>query len=509
MVGNTTEFGYDIPLNQPYQPQQQDYQQQQQGQYQLPELSKDPLAERGQITSDLYNNYGLIKSYIQDMLSKGIDPTVPDYSQPGGGLPFITYHKLEAGVMHATNALKGEFENEKQTRQLELTGKSRLKRGVDRNSLYASNPNNFYSTEPAPFVEEANKRLNTPTYTGRDERNFNQAYLDPNIQRIDQMVQQGMMSPEEGEFQKANLQKNIHQTAYQQLIPRGGSNGKVPPGVSVLKKVVNLSSGVWNDGTHKSVVVDGKVYQANNEMAGESTGQYMYTDDKGKVSYKPKIISRWLKDPETGEVKIQYEDPEIPDETVSNKPGSLATNFIANNPKYGDVAKTMDVAHSMGILDDTGSVIPETLTPDNAEEIKAKVRNSGKAAASRVNARVAKIKDQLSKIENPTLGHNTIGFKLPNGVEIEVGKHKLTSDKFFIENPEDIFDNADKKSVENLSLDDVVKLLSDAGLFENNLTESSGNTYSPTQQKALDAFSKQFGRQPTADELQKILNKFK
>lgn len=241
-------------------------------------------------------------------------------------------------------------------------------------------------------------------------------------------------------------------------------------------------------------------------MAGESLGQYMSTDKKGNVSYKPKIILRWLKNPDTGEVRIQYQDPQVPDDVVSSSPGSTATNFIANNPKYGDVAKTMEAANTLGILDDAGNVDathPE-ITPANAEQIRAKVRETGKAKASAVNARVAKDLKQLKELKTGFFGNDVVSYTLPSGQKANV---KVTENgkKFEITNAEDI--GLSDEDASNLSAEEVLDTLGDLGLFDN--TKDSDSQPSTRQLNAIDAFTKQKGRAPSENERAQIMAKYK
>jgi hypothetical protein len=191
-------------------------------QYQLP----DKLANRQAKTKQLIERYNNLKSLAAEFERLGEVWDRPDLSQDDGGLAYQTILAADAGVKYAAQELANEAEAEQQLRPLEAQGKIRFNQGVDpTQDLAYSDPSKYYSTDPMPFVDEANRRLNTPTYTTRDQNNFNQAYLNPNLQRIDQMVASGQMSPEEGEFQKANLQRNEAQTAYQQLIPRGSGRG--------------------------------------------------------------------------------------------------------------------------------------------------------------------------------------------------------------------------------------------------------------------------------------------
>lgn len=434
----------------------------------------DYLAHVEGLTGKYYDTYAQLKSYAHNMAKEyGIDVFAPDYSQPGGGEPFRTAQKLQAALQYTANDLANSRDIDKTMMELRAKNQIKFKKDFDptQQASATMNPDDmFYSTQLEPGQQESNIRARENVYDQSSSNKLNAATYDRQVRQLDEAVKKGLLDPEVAAYQKQQLLKNTPQVAYQQLIQRGGS-GKIPPGISVLKKVVNLSSGVWNDGTYKPVVKNSKTYLENTEMAGESVGQYA-TDEKGKTVYKPKIIKRWLKDPETGQVTIEYQDSSVPDDVVSNQPGATATNFIANNPKYGDVARTMDTAHSMGILDDTGSVIPQTLLPENAEDIKSKVRNSATHASAAVKARVNSVKAQLAEISDPFIGNNSVGFKLPDGREVEIAKHRGKDNKtYYVKNASELgYSSKDEKSLENLTAEQVTDLLSSFGKFDNEVS---------------------------------------
>lgn len=222
--GQTGALNYAIPLNQQplYQPPATQQMRPQGETFELP----DDLAVVQDKTSKLFNNYGLLQNFIKSMRDQGIDPFTPDYSQDGGGLPYQTLLELDAGVRYAAQELKNEQEYRKQTNPFILANKAGYAPGVNpQTDMLSQNPNSIVSYEELPFVQNANQRLNTPTYTQGDQNRFNQAYYNPTLAQIDQLVQSGQLSPQEAAIQKANLQQNVAQTAYQQLIDRGGRGG--------------------------------------------------------------------------------------------------------------------------------------------------------------------------------------------------------------------------------------------------------------------------------------------
>jgi hypothetical protein len=427
-------------------------------QAEVPAMEQDTLAVRESLTNDYYQNYNMLKSFVKGLSEQGIDPFDP-YADP---VVFQTMNKLQANVLHAANALKGEFEAEKQMRMPIATGKVGIRQGVDQQGLYAQDANSYFSKEASPLVQEANTRLNTPTYTTKDQNNFNAAYLQPNIDRIDAMVAQGTMSPEEGEYQKALIQQNVAQTSYQQLIPRGSRSTpkNYDAQLGLLKKFTNLSQGVWNDGTYKPEERNGQVFLVNEEGKGDLLGKHQSAD--GKTA--DKVVKNWLKDPDSGEVFVEFMDPNIPMERVSNQRGDAITRaFVSNNSKYGSVDKMMEAAEELGLTDDVGSAINEYLMPENASQIKQKVRDSAgimKEGVKQVAARVRKELDGM-KESGFFAGSQTIGYKLPDGRELIFKKNG--SNNFSIVNPEE-FEIA-AGSTAKMSKDDVISTLSQLKFF--------------------------------------------
>lgn len=199
---------------------QQGYVQPPPAEVELPQYGNDPLASREKLTSDYYNNMGLLRSFAQDMAKKGINVFEPDYSQDGGGLAFQTQQKLQANLMYAANALGNEQKAEQQMRPYLAQGQTRLAPGVDPNQGMAySDPNSFIPTRLPAGVEETNQRLAQETNDPQSQERANQL-LNTQIQKLDNQVAQGLMRPEEAEYYKQQLVPNAWRT--QPFSPRSG-----------------------------------------------------------------------------------------------------------------------------------------------------------------------------------------------------------------------------------------------------------------------------------------------
>lgn len=211
---------------QPYQPQLQEEVPggiapvQQDNQFKLP---TDGIAVKRELTKKLFKNYSDLKNFMNAMAQQGIDPTMPDPSTDDGGQAYQVFLNMDANVRYAANELANEQKAMEQLRPYLWNNKARYAQGVDpQQAMISQDPNAVVSLEPTAATEQANLRLNTPTYTNQDERDFNKAYYDQAVRQIDRAVAAGQISAEQGEIQKQILQPNVAQTAYQQLIPRNG-----------------------------------------------------------------------------------------------------------------------------------------------------------------------------------------------------------------------------------------------------------------------------------------------
>lgn len=433
----------------------------------VPDYDNDPLAVREKLTNDYYSNMGLLRSFAADMAKKGINPFEPDYSQEGGGLAFQTMQKLQAGLMYAANALQNEFKREQQVNDAVLRGDARIRSDFDPTSqMFTQTPDAAYSTKLDPRVVAANQRTGQNVYTQRDANAVNQAVYDPTAQAL----QNSNMSPEELQYQQSGLFPSVAETSYQQLIPRGGRGSQPSHEVEILKKVTNIAQGVWPEGTYEITTKGGKPLLVNKTYAGEVLGEYQGVDAKGNPKIYKKVLKRWVKDPETGEVFAEYDDPNIPREPVSNTTGDVyAAALITNNPKYGSASKMYESARELGLLDDTSSARNEALIAQDADAIRKSAAERAKGETG-VAEKYNVVKNELTKLENPSFlgiptGNNWKVYTLPDGKKLEIGKHR--NGKFFIRNwPELGFKEADADKFENLTLDQALAYLDDFNYFD-------------------------------------------
>lgn len=334
-----------------------------------------PLAARGKLTSDYYNNYSQLSQYAKSMAKDfGIDIFKPDYTQEGGGHPFQLAQKLQANIMYASNALRNEFEAEKERRKSIDEGKILRKHGIDYNNTLAySDDNNFIPTAALPGIAEANKRGAEDTFDPQSAARINQQ-IQAQAGQIDQLVQAGQLTPEEGQLQKSYLVKNSYKLSPSQLTDEGGNGKAVKSMIPLYERVTNVTRGAFDNG--KNAIVRGQQYLASDVLSGDNYGDYntTRTDKLGNetVAKVPKIIKRLLKD-SSGRVFIEFQNHNIPLEEVSNSdPAEVFRRLVeSNSGKYGGVGALPAFYQELekkGYTDQSRAVHPSTVYGEGTAE---------------------------------------------------------------------------------------------------------------------------------------------
>src|SRR5882672_862717 len=231
-----------------------------------------PLASRGKLTSDYYNNYAQLEQYAKAMAKDfGVDIFKPDYTQEGGGHSFQLGQKLQANVMYASNALRNEFEAEKEKRKAIDEGKILRKHGIDYNNTLAySNADNFIPTKEMPGITEANIRGREDTYDPQSAARINQQ-IQAQANQIDHLVQTGQLSPEEGDLQKSYLVKNTYKIAPSMFDDANGHGKAVKTMIPLYEHAANITRGAFDSGKDK--VIRGKHYIASDVFSGDNYGE--------------------------------------------------------------------------------------------------------------------------------------------------------------------------------------------------------------------------------------------
>lgn len=449
--------------------------QQQQG-VNLPQYSDDPIATREKLTSDYFNNMGLIRSFAQDMSKKGINPFQPDYTQEGGGLAFQTMQKLQAGLMYAANSLGNELKAEQQMRPMIAQGQVRPEQGVNLNQGMAySDPNNFYATGLDPMVTQANQVLGDATYTQSDATRMNQAVRDPRIEYFQQQIQKDPNNATYYQRQIDALLTNTPRTYGPSLIDRG--RGPTQQDISGRAELIRKA---------KQGIVSGDVSALNlfKLAPGIEDVQYVNTGDKIGIEV-------WHK----GQPQPSFVD-------LSKGGGEAEINALLNR-----VEGQKNIPNESVLTFDTKVNIPNSNARIVIDEVKEKVKKLDSSVVNELQGLAAN--RQLS----------TPNGEIVTSVEVHdpwIGTDKLKVKYHPIENNRVNYNKVREMLIEDKDeIDSFVETNANkiapafGGGFVTQQSTGLADQLTGRQQQAIAAFSKQFGREPSASEREKILAKYK
>lgn len=460
----------------------------------MEDISKSPLAIREGATQDVYNKYGELKAFAASMAKKGIDVTEPDYSQPGGGLPYQTYQKLYAQTQFAKDKLIVQQRAQEQFLPLMYQNKVGLAPGQTMGTADLTDPSQIISYEPTYATETANRRLAQETDTQGASRAVNQAVYNPALAAIDQKVATGEWTEAQAANEKSKIFANTANPPVFQPRAERRDEGQTQGALELLKAVTNQTAGNWPKGTYQQRVVGGKRFDVSSRFSGEKLGdtQVFKIDSNGNEVpvTVPMIVKDWIRDPTTGDSFIRFTDEDIPDKKVDPNSGEeITTSIIASNPKYGGSAAVPELfnkAKELGFLDQTNRVIPETQVT-NPE--------LGRVNPQRTNVDVAleetrkTIKRQLLKA-----GEKIQQFKVPGGM---VSFDRDEDGNLYLYNWKQLGYNKSNRP-QNLTDEEAEAILDEQGFFaKNKKALQEGKVFpvgqqpvSPEKQKAIDLINK-------------------
>ncbi len=423
------------------------------------------LAEREKLTDDYYNNYGILDAYVKDMTKKGVDPFVPDYTQPGGGEVFKTLQRLKANFYHGANALQTQREDEKVTNQAIIENKIKLRDGVDTQGFYADDMSNFRNMQLDPQAVELNKYAITEF---KDQAEVDRAIeanykpiIDGLLQKRQQVVAAGGdpsdIDRQIQSYVKPNKVDPSTDIARISAAARTAA-GKDDYNLDVLKKYYNIGSGHLPEGSYsmRTDPVHGKVFVYNG-VNGANVGSW---PDAKHVLHE-KVIKDVIVTPE-GKTFVSYVDPAIPQEQVKD-PQEFAQNIMSNNAKLGDYAKAMKAAAENQMVNEGGGLIDEKIRDPRSGEYKEKRTAELGTSDKDVLKSVEADKDKLKGLKPGFFWNDSFTFETPQGA-VEV---KVTNDgKYDIDNFDEIWPGEDDPAkFSNLTMDEIAKKLNDLGRY--------------------------------------------
>lgn len=451
-----------------------------------------PLANRGKITADYYDSYAALDSYTKKMAKDfGIDVFSPDYTQPGGGEPFQLAQKMQANIMYAANALKNEFQAEKEMRPQINRGDVFELPGADRSGYYYSNPDNFGSNRLNPDVLEANKELGDTRYTQAESNKVNAAERNPKIKAYSMLRDEALQRGDKVEAMGFQKQIDALLTSVPAVSAKaafgdddGGSEKQVSNMMPLFERVTNLTRGAFIDA--KPTVIGGREYLSSNSLSGDNYGEVQIPKQDGTSAKIPKIIKQVLKDGE-GNVYFKYNDPQIPIEKVSDvNPDEVFRKLVeSNSGKYGGAAslpKFYQELENQGRLNANRSVSPDVVFGGNEVVKLAQITPNdpiAKKIATSLEERYKRLISGKSKtfVDSPK-GRIVFDYDEDNGI--------------FIENWKDL---GYPQKPKNLTKDQYLAIVDESGYLDklinsakspNNATKSPNSALKPLTKGALD-----------------------
>ncbi len=405
------------------------------GQAVLPNIQQD-IAQIEGITNEYYDSYGKLKSFVEDMNKKGVDVTKPDYSQPGGGVLFQTYKKLEAGIMNTANTLKNELAYRNKMAPLEAQGQIRRLDGIDPRTQTLSTQESYYSTDLFDEVKNFNDRMKN-LYTRQDVDQFNIERDRLKTQLTGQLSNPNLSAP-----QKAQIENNIRalsmpvQTVnpYTLRPPTAAAQGVQDAKDAAFTYYTKLANVLQGVGSYQPMIdKDNKIVQMDNSFANIPIGDSPEINVKGNKVVYPKIIEGIVKKGDktyirymqpdklkaNGKITDAEYDPRLKD-LLPDEPITSAAKLLERIVKENKTALGFDTADVLAILKEKGYI----LGSGESDDVKAVTTENKPNVVKPIdeNALVTSIaafkKDLASNTSNEPFSEYV------NGQSIKVRKNK-------------------------------------------------------------------------------------
>jgi hypothetical protein len=444
------------------------------------------LAERGELTGNYYDTYGRLDAYVKSMLKQGIDPTLPDYTQDGGGLPFQMFQRLQAGLVHSANTLGNELKFQELMQPGLAKGEIGLNPGVDQNSMWAQDPNNFHSRGLTDATKNLNQQLGDQWYTAGGAARSNKR-IDQYTSSIDELVAAGLMRPEEAAIQKAGITQSTYED--KQFAPPRPSSGdeKKKAHIAFVEDVTNWAKGIWPENTFEYANIKGQDYAVNRKRSGEVLGRHNVQTKQGSKEV-PKVLDYLAKNA-NGEVYAVYTDPNIPwDRLDSQRGDAVVYSLVGNNDKLGGSAAIPEISNALqefGLLDKSKNLVESKILPQGYQDIqRASSGNLSNETEQRDGLKL------LLKEGVGTVWNNAVPVPIPGKKPMKI-KPVGDGETYKIENFDDFKDKLPMSSKKKeFTFDELVDVLQKLRYFRSTVGASSpatGSNVAPqTEAKPVD-----------------------
>lgn len=268
------------------------------------------------LTSDYYNAYGGLKSFVTDMWQTyGVDVTKPDYSMPGGGDMHQAYLNMEANLRMVAQDLVQQRKWQEEAFTSGLAGKS-ITTFDPSKQLFKETPEGVVSTNIMPDVESA-LRLAQNVYGTQAEAES--AWRNQILPLKQKLLDQQRINPENAEF----YQRNIDALPQAYTWEKKGSGGGINIGTGNEKQEypIDVRPVLWNTGAWEP---ERTQVASIPTSSGKNEDVVIYRNGIDNEAYGDTIEK--TKDPESGEIK-QVKTPKIVDFRYMKKDGSVWMKF--------------------------------------------------------------------------------------------------------------------------------------------------------------------------------------
>lgn len=423
--------------------------------------SKD-LAQVEGLTDAYYDTWGKLQALSQGMNKDyGIDVTKPDFTQPGGGLPFQTFQKLSGAVMSVSNQLGNRLKEQQQAAPYKHTGQV---------TGTGEEGDPYVSTHLVPELKTAVDRAQDDFYTSGDAR---RAY-DANIKPIEDELRAKAASGDPFWVRQLKVAEKLrttyatHPSYFRNEFDEQKKKLKDAAGatreIGIARKLTAEKSGFWDPGSYEVKHEDGETFAYKQAEQNLKAGTYL--DDEGKT--KTLVVDGWKRTPDGKTFLIfkgeQGEDVPTEPLRVDNMTGDQLTAVLQqHNPRLGQTPTLYQAMDILGHATETGGLDEKSLFEAYAPGSYGKLEGArgalNNALTSRHTTEVKKdvVREELAKM-NGIFGMgvgNLIQKKMPDGTTVAIRKHKVGDGYFIV--------GLDDKA--HLTKEEVVQYLTDRGIF--------------------------------------------
>lgn len=454
-----------------------------------------PLAEDGvptieNYTRNYYDSYGRLKDFTETMWKDyGVDVTKPDFSQPGGGLLHEAFQKMDADLRIAANDLAESKTILAEQRKAELEMKAMKAPGYDpyaqiaREAPNAMIPLGLFEDVQQAIQGVSNRVYNTP---GEVQRAY--ATLQPLIQKYEKLMTDDPRNAAVYQRQIDAMRQPTYSTPDIAFRPPSGGGSGAEGLVDLSKKVVfdNTAYG-WTPQRVQPKTVNGKatltMTPEQDITHGKVKVEIVDASGKKKEIDTMLTVDYYYMTPD-GTVMARYKSPaDDPayDRRVDNKLASeQMKQYLSNDAQFAKWSTATAGLRS----GETGGVPVEKLLSPQELQAGEMQKNTLVQKAKQLDFALNNEKD---RIKAEMTAYNDLVFNI-GGKDYRF-INNIFGDKYYLEGGQatakqltgvDMPKTQAGIKYENMTADDIFKILENYGYFDKVLQSSNQTTTGAT-----------------------------